>query len=87
MLEHRCETNVECSKKHTHVSGLSSGARSPSIRTKILSRYTKYFQSLLASDCPEVAVVANIAGRDCSSTTGINLNKLQEETGLNPWVA
>ena len=71
---------------HTYlVSVLARGA--PSIRTKILSRYTKYFQSLLASDCPEVAVVANIAGRDCSSTTGINLHKLQQETGLNPWVA
>ena len=28
----------------------------------------------------------SIAGRDRSSTTGINLHKLQQETGLNPWV-
>ena len=52
-----------------------------------MSRYVKYFQSLLASDCAELAVVANIAGCDRSSTTGINLYKLGQETGLNPWVA
>ena len=70
---------------HTYfVSALARGA--PSIRTKILSRYVKYFQSLLASDCPEVALVANLAGRDRSSTTGINIYKLRKETGLNPWV-
>ena len=56
------------------------------VRTKILSRYTKYFQSLLASDCPEVALVANLVGRDRSSATGTNLYKLQKETGLNPWL-
>ena len=77
--------NVPRSSHRYFVSVLSRGA--PSIRTKIMSRYVKYFQSLLASDCAELAVVANIAGRDRSSTTGINLYKLEQETGLNPWVA
>ena len=48
-----------------------------------MSRYVKYFQSLLASDCAELAVVANIAGRDRSSTTGINLYKLGGD-GVEP---
>ena len=34
-----------------------------------------------------MALVANIAGRDKSSTTGINLANIQAETGLNPWTA
>ena len=32
-----------------------------------------------------MALVANIAGRDMGSTTGINLYQLQQEIGLNPW--
>ena len=55
------------------------------IRTKLLTRFVKFFRSLLASASPEVALVANIAGRDMGSTTGINLYQLQQETGLNPW--
>ena len=31
--------------------------------------------------------MATLAGKDKSSTTGINLMKIQNETGLNPWVA
>ena len=56
-----------------------------STRTKILGRYVNFFRSLLKSECEEVALVANIAGRDRSSTTGINLAHIQAETGLNPW--
>ena len=58
-----------------------------SIRTKLLSRYTKFFQSLLKSKSPEVALVANLTARNVSSTTGSNLFKLSQESGLNPWVA
>ena len=32
-----------------------------------------------------MALVANIAARDKSSTTGINLAHIHAETGLNPW--
>ena len=58
-----------------------------STRTKLLGRYVNFFRSLLKSECEEVALVANIAGRDRSSTTGINLAHIQAETGLNPWNA
>ena len=43
------------------------------------------FQRLFKSSSPEVALLANIAGRDMSSTTGRNLNLIYTETGLNPW--
>ena len=35
----------------------------------------------------EASLVASVAGRDRSSTTGINLAKIQAETGLNPFSA
>ena len=54
------------------------------VRTRILSRYTKFVKSLLLSDSPEVVAVANTAVNDRGSTTGANLYKIQEETGLNP---
>ena len=31
--------------------------------------------------------MASLAGRDLSSTTGINMAKIQAETGLNPFTA
>ena len=58
-----------------------------SIRTKILGTYVKFFKTLLNSKCPEVALVANLVGRDVQSTTGKHIARLPEETGLNPWVA
>ena len=57
------------------------------IRHKILSRYVKFFSGLLTSCSPEVALIANLAGRDKSSTTGRNLELIAKETGLNPWSA
>ena len=44
-----------------------------------------YQMSALPSECEEVALVANIAGRDKSSTTGINLTHIHAKMGLNPW--
>ena len=55
------------------------------IRTQILSRYVKYVQSLLKSDSPEIVSVANKMLRDMGSTTGSNIARLQQETGLNMW--
>ena len=54
-------------------------------RHKFLSRYVKFFQRLLKSSSPEVALLANIVGSDKSSTTGRNLNQISTETGMNPW--
>ena len=55
-----------------------------STRIVILSRYVKFVQSLLNSASPDVVAVANSAINDKGSTTGANLSKLQEQTGLNP---
>ena len=49
-----------------------------------MSRYTKFVESLLQSDSPEVVAVANTAVNDRGSTSGANLYKIQEKTGLNP---
>ena len=57
------------------------------IRIKILASYVKFFRGLLNSKSPEVALVANLMGHDVSSTTGGNLYRLRQETGLNPWLA
>ena len=56
-----------------------------SIRTKIISRYVKFFQTLLRSASNEVRLIAQLAAQDKSSTTGSNLAKIREETKLNPW--
>ena len=64
---------------------LSSGFTS--IRTNIMVRYVNFYRSLLKSRSLEVSLVASVAGRDRSSTTGINLAKIQAETGLNPFSA
>ena len=58
-----------------------------SIRTKILGTYVKFFKTLLNSKSPEVALVANLVGHDLQSTTGSNLARLKQETGLNPWAS
>ena len=57
-----------------------------STRTAILSRYVKFVQNLLTSPSPEVVAVANSAVNDRGSTTGANLFKMHEMTGLNPLV-
>ena len=57
------------------------------IRTKLLSRYVKFFKSLLKSSSVEIRLLANIAAQDRSSTTGKNLAKIANETDLNPWTA
>ena len=58
-----------------------------SIRTNVILRYISFYRKLLKSRSAEVALVASLAGRDLSSTTGINMAKIQAETGLNPFTA
>ena len=58
----------------------------PSARADILARYGGFYRGLRKSPSREVAVMANIAGRDLRSTTGRNLAYLTESTGLDPWV-
>ena len=62
---------------------LASGI--PSARTEIMARYTKFFQGLRSSPCREVAVLANLVGRDLRTTTGNNLRQIMELSGGNPW--
>ena len=57
-----------------------------SIRAKIISRYVKFFQSMLKSASKEVRLLAQLAAHDKGSTTGFNLAKIKEETNLNPWI-
>ena len=63
---------------------LSSGITSAKV--DILARYANFYRGLRKSPCPEVAVMANIVGRDIRSTTGSNLKLLEESSGLDPWV-
>ena len=56
----------------------------PSIRKQIVTRYVKFFRSLLKSPCKEVAVLARVVGQDASSVTGRNLLNIFLETRLRP---
>ena len=56
-----------------------------SAKVDILARFGGFFRSLRMSPCYEVAVLANLAGRDLRSTTGKNLAFLEECSGLDPW--
>ena len=57
-----------------------------STRVKIISRYVKFFRSLLKSSSKEVQLLASISAHDKSSNTGGNLARIANETGLNPWI-
>ena len=56
----------------------------PSFRKPILTRYVKFYRSLLSSPSREVAVLARIVGQDASSTTGNNILNIRLETQLLP---
>ena len=58
-----------------------------SLRASLLHRAVGFFHGLLASPSREVVVVALLAARDLRSNLGANLALVQEETGLNPWLA
>ena len=63
------------------------GAGFTSLRVNVMSRYVKFFQSLLSHQSKEISLIANIVGRDLESTTGKNLRGIGMETGLNLWLA
>ena len=58
----------------------------PSARVQILARFGNFYRGLRKSPSNEVAVLANIVGRDLRSTTGYNLKLLEESSGLSPWI-
>ena len=47
-----------------------------SIRSKILTRYVKFFKCLLKSKSPEVVLMAKLVQNDKSSVTGTFLKSL-----------
>ena len=55
------------------------------LRNQAMTRYIKFYRSLLSSPYKEVAVVSRIVRRNAASTTGLNLLNIQLETKLNPW--
>ena len=57
-----------------------------SAKVEILSRYVRFFRSLLCSTSKEVRVLSRLYARDVRSVTGKNLYYIAEITGLNPWV-
>ena len=63
---------------------LSAGLTSAKV--DILARFGNFFRSLRLSPCYEVAVMANLVGRDIRSITGSNIRLVQDSSGLDPWV-
>ena len=57
----------------------------PSAKVEILSRYLKFFNSLLDSASHEVQVMARFAARDVRTTTANNLRVLKDILGVSPW--
>ena len=57
-----------------------------SARSEIMARFSKFFRGLLNSPSREVAILANLLGRDIRSATGGNLSLISELTGCNPWL-
>ena len=68
---------------HTFLVDGLLGSGLPTVRQQILSRYPKFFHSLLDSPSHEVAVVARLVSKNVRTITGKNLLNLRLETGLN----
>ena len=60
---------------------LSSGHSS--LREDLLSRWPKFFRSLLTGPSPEVAILARVAASDARSTTAANNRLINTSTGLD----
>ena len=57
-----------------------------SAKVDILARYADFFRGLRKSPPPEVAIMANIAGKDFRSTTGSYMNLLGDASVMDPWI-
>ena len=64
---------------------LSSGHSS--IREDLLSRWPKFFRSLLTGPSPEAATLARVAEADRRSATAANNAPIRSATGLSAWTA
>ena len=70
---------------HTYFVNNLLGHSFTPLRNQAMTRYIKFYRSLLSSPCKEVAVVSRILRKNAASTTGLNLLNIQLETKLNPW--
>ena len=52
----------------------------------LMSRFLKFFHSLLESPSPEVQVLSRLSARDLRTNVGSNLAFIKSETGLDPWM-
>ena len=57
------------------------------VKTELMARYVSFHRSLIESASSEVSFLAQVVGEDVRSTTSINLNFIQDETGLDPLTA
>lgn len=55
-----------------------------SLREDLLTRWVKFYQSLLTSSSPHLITIARIAASDVRTTTGSNNRLISDLTGLNP---
>ena len=60
-------------------------ADSPPLISSLLSRFHKFFFSLLFKESFEVSVIARLAAKDIRSNLGSNLRLLKETSGCDPW--
>ena len=70
---------------HTYLLQSVLASHSISLRVRLLSRFLKFFQSLLSSPSKEVSVAARIAARDIRTNLGSNLDIIKRESKLDPW--
>jgi hypothetical protein len=63
------------------------GAAHVTIKEDLLSRWVKFYQSLLTGPSPEVAIVARMAAADVRSSTADNNRLILETTGLQAGAA
>ena len=56
-----------------------------SAKVDILARYRNFFANFRSSPCMGIRVMANIAGRNVRTITGINLNFVSGMSGLVVW--
>ena len=63
------------------------GSGFSSIRQDLLSRWVKFYQSLVAGPSPEVATIARVAAGDMRTTTAKNNRLIYDLTGLDARVA
>ena len=52
----------------------------------LMTRFHRFFHSLLDSPSPEVRVLVRLSARDLRTNIGKNLRSIHDETGLDPWL-